>query len=427
MVALVSLYYFLKTSLPHYSSRVPFLGVLLLAEYLVYNFITDVRPNFSRTFERVFTVLWWTPVFLLVIFMVIASIIPLQQWPDFWRIYLPGVAIMTIISKIILFVFLIFPLLLDLIRRVFKFEPGIYYFKLIKFLKRMAIFLGSLAFVGLFIGSVHWVSKFTTHNVEIEIDNLPNSLDGLKIIQLSDIHLGSWSSTRPIEKAVNIVNSLDADIIVFTGDLVNYSSVETIPFENALKKLKAKRGIYAILGNHDYGDYVSWPDSASKAKDFKNLEDFYQKIGWKLLRNEHIVLDINGSSLLIAGVENWSATARFHRYGDMVKTMHDAPQTDVSILLSHDPTHWDNEIVKDYTRFNLTLSGHTHGMQMGFEGFGIKWSPSQYIYKNWAGLYNSPKNQNDQKLYVNRGLGHIGYPGRVGILPEITLITLKEK
>ena len=291
----------------------------------------------------------------------------------------------------------------------------------------MAILLGSLAFVTLVIGSIHWVSQFKTREVVIPVENLPVSLRGFRIVQISDIHLGSWVTTKPIERAVEIVNDLKPDLVLFTGDLVNFSAKEASGFEIALSAIKAPYGVYAIMGNHDYGDYISWPDATAKANDIKRLEAFYRMLGWKLMRNENTVIRVDSSTILLAGVENWSATARFHRYGDMNLTMKNAPETDVSILMSHDPTHWEAEVVKKYKRFDLTLSGHTHGMQLGFEGFGIKWSPSQYVYKNWGGLYNKvPKGSKPMRLYVNLGLGHIAYPGRVGILPEITLITLSD-
>lgn len=362
--------------------------------------------------------------------MLIASFVPLQQWSDFWQIYLPGYALMGLLAKTVLFIFLLLPLLLEIIRRLLdrRIKPLGFYFYFEKLFKRMAILLGSLAFVGLFIGSIHWVSKFKTRTVNIPIHNLPQSFNGFRIVQLSDIHLGSWMTTKPLERAVQIVNELQPDIVLFTGDMVNFSGSETKGFEEVLGMIKAPYGVYAILGNHDYGDYVRWEDSLSKAEDFKILENFYKKIGWELLRNEHRVIELNGDSILLAGVENWSATARFHRYGDMQKTMTGAPSSDVSILMSHDPTHWEAEVVKKYPRFDLTLSGHTHGMQLGFEGFGIKWSPSQYIYKNWGGKYSKKYNNTQvSHLYVNLGLGHIAYPGRVGILPEISLIILNKK
>ena len=187
----------------------------------------------------------------------------------------------------------------------------------------MAIILGSLAFVGLFIGSIHWVSKFKVRELELVIEDLPDALEGKRIVQISDVHLGSWTTTKPIEKAVSMVNELNPDLVLFTGDMVNFSATETKGFE-VLRNVRSKYGVYAILGNHDYGDYVKWEDSASKAADFKILENFYKTIGWKLLRNEHKVIEIDSATILLGGVENWSATQRFHRYGDMEKTMKNA-------------------------------------------------------------------------------------------------------
>lgn len=292
----------------------------------------------------------------------------------------------------------------------------------------MGIFVGSLAFAGLLIGSTIWVYKFKVHNVNLFIEDLPEALDGLKIVQLSDIHLGSWMSVNPLQQAVDKVNELNPDIIVFTGDMVNFSSAEIKGFEKTLARLKAPLGIYAILGNHDYGDYVSWKTEQEKDENLRQLLDFYDRLGWKLLRNSTDSLNINGAKLLIAGVENWSAIARFKRYGDLAKTMENVEYGDFNLLLTHDPTHWEAEVSQNYRRFDLTLSGHTHGMQLGIEAFGVKWSPARYMFKHWAGLtIQSNAGGRDNYLYVNRGLGHIGYPGRVGILPEITLITLSNE
>lgn len=429
LVFLTLLYFLLRGALPQYSGRIPLLGIFLVSEFLVYNFIRDTRPFLSEKFKNILVILWWTPVFLLVLFMVIAAFIPITEWKKVWLVYLPGLGIMALLAKSILFVFLVPPLLMDIFRRIFnrRMRSSGRYFYFVRILKRMAILLGSLAFVSLVIGSIHWVSQFKTREVDIPVEGLPESMKGLRIVQLSDIHLGSWVTTKPIEKAVEIVNELKPDLVLFTGDLVNFSAKEANGFETVLSKIKAPYGVYAIMGNHDYGDYISWPDSISKANDRKKLEGFYHTVGWKLLRNENTLINVKGGTLLLAGVENWSATARFHRYGDMKVTMNNAPESDVSILMSHDPTHWEAEIVEKYKRFDLTLSGHTHGMQLGFMGFGIKWSPSQYVYKNWGGLYKkTPAGGKQMRLYVNLGLGHIAYPGRVGILPEITLITLSD-
>lgn len=334
---------------------------------------------------------------------------------------------MAILAKIVLFTALlpaiIFQLLGKLTTRGLNLSDPFY--NSISIYKIMGILIGGLAFFGLFIGSIHWVSKFKTKEVVVKIDDLPENLDGLKIVQLSDIHLGSWASKKPLQRAVDIVNEIKPDIVFFTGDMVNYSARETIGFDTILGQIKAPMGIFAIMGNHDYGDYVDWPSAEAKEDDIKTLVNFYKKLGWKLLRNEHSIVDINGSTILVAGVENWSATSRFHKYGDMKQTVKQAPKTDISILLSHDPTHWEAEVITEYPRFDLTLSGHTHGMQMGIDALGMKWSPSQYVYKYWGGMYqNVDSNNNLSRLYVNIGLGHIAYPGRVGMLPEISVFIL---
>ncbi len=427
LILMVALYFLLRTSLPQYSGRIPGLGIFLLIEYLVFNFVKDVSPVYNKSLKRILIFLWWLPVVLLTVFLLVASFIPLQEWNGFWKVYLPGFALMGMIAKTVLFTILLIPLFFGIFRRVSgkhsKFSH--YLLNLEKLFKRMAIILGSLAFVGLFIGSIHWVSKFKIREFDLVVKDIPEALEGFRIVQISDIHLGSWTTLKPIEKAVSMINELNPDVVLFTGDMVNFSATETVGFE-ILKNVKSTYGVYAILGNHDYGDYVEWDSKTSKENDFRILEQFYKKIGWKLLRNEHEVLEIDGASILLAGVENWSATHRFHRYGDMVATMKGAPDTDVSILMSHDPTHWEAEILEEYPQFDITLSGHTHGMQIGFEGLGLKWSPSQYIYKNWGGMYKKRSLKgHESKLYVNIGLGHIAYPGRVGILPEITLITLK--
>jgi predicted MPP superfamily phosphohydrolase len=429
LIFLALLYFLLKGALPQYSGRIPLLGMFLIVEYLVFNFIRDVKPAFNEKFKNILIFLWWLPVILLILFLVIAAFIPIIEWKKVWLVYLPGVGIMALLAKSVLFILLIPALLMDVFRRIFhrRIRSSGYYLYIVRFLKRMAILIGSLAFVSLVIGSIHWVSKFKTREVNIKIENLPETMNGLRIVQLSDIHLGSWVTTKPLERAVEIVNELKPDLVLFTGDMVNFSAKETNGFETVLSKIRAPYGVYAIMGNHDYGDYISWPDSIAKAEDLKKLEAFYRTLGWRLLRNEHTLINIKGGTILLAGVENWSATARFHRYGNMNITMQNAPDSDVSILMSHDPTHWDAEVTKKYKRFDLTLSGHTHGMQMGFEGFGIKWSPSQYVYKNWGGLYKvTPTGGITMNLYVNLGLGHIAYPGRVGMLPEITLLTLTD-
>jgi len=274
------------------------------------------------------------------------------------------------------------------------------------------------------IGMIKWAYDFKIKALGLTLPKLPTSFNGFKIVQISDIHLGSWTQPEALQEAVNRINNLEADIIVFTGDLVNFTTREAYPFEHTLVQLKAKHGVFAILGNHDYGDYVNWETAEEKDKNISDIVDLYSRMGWHLLRNEHVLVDKSGEKIALIGVENWSAISRFPRYGNLVQASKNLDDIPVKILLSHDPTHWDAEVRKRHNDIDLTLSGHTHGFQFGIEWKNLRWSPAQYMYKQWAGLYNSTGTNADQYLYVNRGLGNIGYPGRIGILPEITLLTL---
>jgi len=224
-----------------------------------------------------------------------------------------------------------------------------------------------------------------------------------------------------VEHGVRKVLEQQPDIILFSGDLVNDRATEMQEYMDIFRELKAPMGVFSTFGNHDYGDYASWPQNGiSKQQNLINLARVHADLGWKLLMNEHVVLERDGQQIALLGIENWSAKARFPKYGKMAEAYKDTQQYPFKILMSHDPSHWDAEVRPKYPDVDLTLSGHTHGMQFGVEIPGFKWSPVQYVYKQWAGLYEEGK----QKLYVNRGFGFIGYPGRVGILPEITLIEL---
>ena len=207
---------------------------------------------------------------------------------------------------------------------------------------------------------------------------------------------------------------------------MNYKTDEALSFEEIFSHLKASKGIFATLGNHDYGDYTRWPSSEAKAQNMTDLYDFYKRLGWKLLNNQNELITKDGNQIAVVGVENWGAFGRFPKYGDVEKALVGTEQSPVKLLLSHDPSHWQEIIKKDFPDIDITFAGHTHGFQFGFEFKGIKWSPAQYVYRHWAGLYEHMNMAGKpQYLYVNRGLGTIGYPGRVGILPEITLFELR--
>jgi hypothetical protein len=262
--------------------------------------------------------------------------------------------------------------------------------------------------------------RYQLRRLQMVFENVPASFKGLKIVHISDIHSGSFTDAEAVSGGVQKIMDEKPDLILFTGDLVNNKADEMNDYMEMFSRLKAPMGIYSTLGNHDYGDYVQWESAEEKNANLEKLKQVHADLGWRLLMNENVELEKNGEKIHILGIENWSAKARFPKYGDLRKAYAGAAKDSFKILMSHDPSHWDAEVIKDYPDIGLMLAGHTHGMQFGVEIPGFKWSPVQYVYKQWAGLYQ----QGHQKLYVNRGFGFIGYPGRVGILPEITVIEL---
>lgn len=264
--------------------------------------------------------------------------------------------------------------------------------------------------------------RYQVKRIKLKYDNLPSSFAGLKIVHISDIHSGSFTNKEAVMKGVQKILKEEPDLILFTGDLVNNVADEMVNYMDVFDKLKSPMGVYSILGNHDYGDYVHWSSIEEKEANLERLKQVHHELGWRLLINEYIVIEKGEDKIALLGIENWSAKARFPKYGSLRKAYEGAKAYPFKILMSHDPSHWKAEVLKDYPDIDLMLAGHTHGMQFGFEmpWFKIKWSPVQYVYKEWAGLYE----MNNQRLYVNRGFGFIGYPGRSGILPEITVLEL---
>lgn len=262
--------------------------------------------------------------------------------------------------------------------------------------------------------------RYQVNRVNLNFPELPKAFEGLKVIQISDIHSGSFNNRKAVERGVEMILAEKPDLILFTGDLVNNLASEMDDYIDVFRRLSAPMGVFSVLGNHDYGEYVNWDSAQQKQENLEKLKQVHAQMGWRLLMNEHVVLEKNGQEIALIGIENWSAKARFPKYGDLAKAYAGAEKYPFKILMSHDPSHWKAEICDKYRNINLTLSGHTHGMQFGVEIPGFKWSPVKYFYPEWAGLYENGQ----QKLYVNRGFGFIGYPGRVGILPEVTVFTL---
>ena len=285
------------------------------------------------------------------------------------------------------------------------------------FLSWLGLGLGGTLFGTLLFGFGNKYN-YQIKKIKLSFKNLPEAFKGMRMVHISDIHSGSFQDIRAVNKGIDLILKQQPDLIVFTGDLVNDRATEMEPYQNSFGRLTAPLGVFSTLGNHDYGDYVQWPTAQAKIDNLEALKKVHANMGWRLLMNEHVLLEKNGEKIALLGIENWGAKARFPKYGKMDLAYPGTENVPFKILLSHDPSHWDAQILPEYPGIDLMLSGHTHGMQFGLENPYFKWSPVQWMYKQWAGLYE----QGAQKLYVNRGYGFIGYPGRVGILPEITVI-----
>ena len=348
----------------------------------------------------------------------------LQSGPKSLQIYLTAFVFIIFISKVPILIFVMIDDFRRLIMWLLNQMPQTTGFDLSRsmFISKLALALGAFPLLGLSYGVIRNQYRYQLHKNLVKLSMLPKDLDGLRIVQISDIHSGSFTFKQPISNGIRMINDLEPDLVMFTGDLVNTEASEMEPYLDLFSQIKAKYGVYSVLGNHDYGDYRAWPTVEAKVANLQQLKAMHARMGWRLLLNESVALKIKDETLAIIGVENISASPRFRSYGNLERAVHGSSEAAMRILLSHDPSHWAAEVLPNFKNIELTLAGHTHGFQFGIEIPGwVKWSPSKYVYKQWAGLYS----EGQQHLYVNRGFGTLGYPGRVGILPEITLIELK--
>lgn len=435
ILLLIPAYFLFAEAHPKTVERFPFMVFLLAIDIYLWFSLRKKITALNAPVKVMFGIFYWLPLAAFLFLTTISSINNVNLVHPSLISYILGIAVIVYFAKLITVIFF---LLADFYR-VFVFvfrharakktgkpvSHGATAMSRGKFLRTFGLATGGLFFSGMVIGMIKWASDFRVRLVNIYLPQLPMPFEGMRIVQISDLHLGSWASVDPIEEAAGIISDLEPDLVLFTGDIVNYSTNEAFRFREILKSIQAKYGVYAILGNHDYGDYVNWPSEEAREKNLNLLYDFFKEIGWKLLRNENDVIEIEGEKIALIGVENWSASHRFPKLGNLPKAMAGIEDVPVKILMSHDPTHWEKEVSVKYQEIDLTLSGHTHGFQFGVELKHFRWSFAQYIYKYWAGLYQTDSAQKQQYLYVNRGLGMIGYPGRVGILPEITLINLE--
>lgn len=406
-----------------------FVSLIGLLDTYVFQAIRSISETATPRTKTILYTIYWGLTALTIISFLLFVYTP----PDFLgkktRTYLFAILIGLFFAKLVASVFF----LIDDIRRGFQWAAG----KLIynnpeleqmsgdgisrsAFLSWLGLVAGGSLFTGLLYGFSNKYN-YQIKKVKLSFDNLPPAFKGLRIIHISDIHSGSFTDKAEVMKGVQKILNQKADIILFTGDLVNNQSDEMDDYKDVFNKLQAPMGVFSTLGNHDYGDYTSWPKNGiTKEQNLENLKKTHAEMGWRLLMNEHVVLERGGESIALLGVENWSSKARFPKHGRMDLAHPGTEKYPFKILMSHDPSHWESEVQPKYPDIDLVLSGHTHGMQFGVEIPGFKWSPVQYMYKQWDGLYEKDK----QKLYVNPGFGFIGYPGRVGILPEITVIEL---
>jgi uncharacterized protein len=407
-----------------------FIGVMLALDFYFFQAVKNVSQNLSPKAKTIVYSIYWSITILAVIGFLLFVYTEQTYLGRKVRTYLFSIIIGLFLAKMVALVFF----LVDDLRRGIQWIAGKLFFNNTDvdsmntengisrsvFLSWLGIAAGSTLFGSLLYGFSNQY-KYQIKRVKLAFDNLPASFKGLRIVHISDVHSGSFMDKKAVQHGIDLILKENADLIFFTGDLVNDKATEMKDYMDVFNQLKAPMGVFSTLGNHDYGDYVQWPiEGISKEQNLINLQKVHADLGWKLLMNEHVALEKNGEQIALLGIENWGAKARFPKYGKMDLAHAGTEKYPFKILLSHDPSHWDAQVKTTYPDVDLMLSGHTHGMQFGIDIPGFKWSPVQYVYKQWSGLYEDAK----QKLYVNRGFGFIGYPGRVGVLPEITVIEL---
>ncbi|WKZ61699.1 MAG: metallophosphoesterase [Cyclobacteriaceae bacterium] len=403
------------------------LGVLALVDFYVYQAVLTVSKDWTSGWKAFARYGFW--VFTAITFIAIlwyAYGDPYKYGSQLRNMVLTGI-FMVYFSKLFGVLFL----LMDDIQRGIRWATAFFQrgaetnstgetIPRSEFLAKAAVITATIPFAAMTYGIISGAHDYRIRRRTIYLPNLPKSFDGIRIGQLSDIHSGSFFSKTAVQGGVEMFLKEKPDLIFFTGDLVNNQTSEVKDYVPVFSKLKAPLGIYSVTGNHDYGDYVSWSSPGAKQKNFRDLMDAHKEMGFDLLMNENRLLEQNGDKLAILGIENWGA-GRFAKYGKLDQAHAKTDEAAVKLLLSHDPSHWDAQVRSNYDDIDVMFAGHTHGFQFGVEIGGFKWSPSQYVYKQWAGLYQ----EDNQYLYVNRGFGYIGYPGRVGIPPELTIIELK--
>ncbi|HEY8400511.1 MAG TPA: metallophosphoesterase [Cytophagaceae bacterium] len=405
--------------------------IFLSIDVYVFQAFRYIGQSLSPTLRKSIYIIYWTITILTLIGFLSYNLGNPEKWSRFAKTMVFSSMMVIYFSKLFVVLFLLVDDVVRLIRwMVYKIQsvaadqqPANTSTPISRheFLVKAGLIVGSLPFISMAYGIIAGAHDYTIRRVTIRLKKLPIAFDGLRIAQLSDIHAGSFYNKFAVERGIQMLLNEKPDVVFFTGDLVNDRADEMVDYKDVFAKVKAPMGVYSVLGNHDYGDYVQWPSAQAKSENLKRLINIHKEMGWDILINENRKLEKDGESIAIIGVENWGAKGRFPKYGKLSKAYKGIEDTPVKLLLSHDPSHWDAEVRQKYKDIDIMFSGHTHGFQFGVEIANVKWSPVKYMYEQWAGLYQ----KGEQFLYVNRGFGYIGYPGRVGITPEITIIELK--
>ena len=407
-------------------SRIVILCVVVLVYFLIEYYVFQVVQLLTVKSTPLITRWVWSSYWLWVVLMITGFALYTQLDAKTYaglRVFISALFFINLIGK--LFASLV--LLGDDVRRLVSYlsqfvisneDPQIA--GRIAFIGKAALLTGVLPMMGLSFGILSGAHDYRVRRRDVYSPHLPKAFDGIRLVQISDIHTGSFFNKTAVRGGVDLINQERGDMILFTGDFVNNQSDEAKPYLDLFAKVKAPLGVHAVMGNHDYGDYHRWDSMIEKQQNIKDLHQMHKYMGWNIMLNENKIITADGESIALLGLENWGA-GRFSKYGDMSKTYEGTQEISYKILMSHDPSHWDAQVLSEYPDIDLMLAGHTHGMQFGVEIGDFRWSPSQYVYKQWADLYQ----KGTQSLYVNRGFGFLGYPGRIGILPEITILTLK--
>ncbi len=419
----IALILILFSFFPKYQGVLIFLFVFLLGDLVLWVLVRKRILCLKPLTRILLTLLYWLPAASLAALVLFGFFRPFILWNVTVKAILLSLLMMTIVAKMI-------PLLISLLSRLI----GLLSYLLfnaraawLRWIELGAWITGGLFWLTLGLGMITWVYDFKVTTVDFPSARVPASFNNFRIVQFSDVHLGNWTCREKLKEAVARINELKPDLIVFTGDMFTFSTAEGKGFSQYLKQLHARYGIVAIMGNHDYGDYVRWENPLAKNMNLEDLHRFYKDLGWNLLLNRSLSIKSGPDSINIIGVQNWGATKRFQRYGDIIKAEHGINRSCFCLLLSHDPSYWDSIICRQHPEIDLTLSGHTHGGQLGIESGTLKWSILSWSNPLWGGFYTKNKAGFTSSLYVNRGLGTVGYAGRVGIRPEITLIILHSK